>query len=132
MSPQSRRRVRDPQRSIVANGSALLPGIDGRSAWARRCKDILAEHVSDKGGPDNCSAGEKSIIRRAACLTTELEMLEAKFAAANGDAPPTTLDLYIRGCSSLRRLLESIGLERRPRTINDDVFDEVLAEELER
>ena len=27
----------------VTNGSALLPGVDGRSAWIRRCKDLIAE-----------------------------------------------------------------------------------------
>ena len=36
------------QRSRVTNGSALLPGVDGRSAWVRRCKDIIEAHLSDR------------------------------------------------------------------------------------
>ena len=79
-SPHDRPKVgRDPQRSRVTNGK-LLPGIvDERSAWVRRCKDVIASHLSDV--PD-ASAAERSIIRRASVLTVELERLEAKFATA--------------------------------------------------
>ena len=107
---------RSPQRSRVTNGSALLPGVDGRSAWVRRAKDLIAEHVADLGGVDNTSAAERSIIRRASTLTVELERLEAKFALA-GEATPFDLDLYQRTAGNLRRLLEAVGLRRRPRNI---------------
>jgi hypothetical protein len=103
-------------RSAVSNGSRLLPGIDGRNTWVRRCRDVISEHVSDLGGIDNCSAPERSIIRRAATLTVELERMESVFAVA-GEAQPEQLDLYQRTANSLRRLLESIGLERRAKTI---------------
>jgi hypothetical protein len=113
------------QRSRVTNGSALLPGVDGRSAWVRRCKDILEAHLSDLGGEDNTSAAERSLIRRAAVITTELEMMEARFAAA-GHADPTELDLYQRTAGNLRRLLEAIGLQRRAKPLPDlDTFLEM-------
>jgi hypothetical protein len=102
------------QRSRVTNGSALLTGVDGRSAWVRRCRDIIEAHLSDLGGEDNTSAAERSLIRRAAVLTTELERLEARFASA-GEASERDLDLYIRAAGNLRRLLEALGLQRRPR-----------------
>ena len=104
------------QRSRITNGSALLPGVDGRSAWIRRCKDVIAEHLADMGGSDNTSAAERSIVRRAAVLTTELEMLEARFAQA-GEATAVDLDLYIRASGNLRRLLEAVGLHRRARDV---------------
>jgi hypothetical protein len=110
------------QRSRVTNGTALLPGVDGRSAWMRRCKDIIAAHVSDLGGEDNISAAERSIIRRASVMTVELERLEAKFAAAGG-ASERDLDLYIRAAGNLRRLLETIGLQRRPRDVGPTLGD---------
>lgn len=106
------KRSKSRQRSRVTNGTALLPGVDGRSAWMRRCKDIIAAHVNDLGGEDNISAAECSIIRRASVMTVELERLEAKFAAAGG-ASERDLDLYIRAAGNLRRLLETIGLQRR-------------------
>jgi hypothetical protein len=102
----------------VTNGTALLPGVDGRSAWIRRCKDVIAAHLSDLGGEDNTSAAERSIIRRAATLTVELERLEAAFARA-GEASAADIDLYARVAANLRRLLESVGLKRRAREIVD-------------
>jgi hypothetical protein len=107
-------RPKDRQRSRITNGSALLPGVDGRSPWVRRCKDVIAAHLSDLGGVDNTSAAERSIIRRASVLTVELERLEAKFALAE-QASPEDLDLYQRTAGNLRRLLEAVGLQRRPR-----------------
>ena len=56
------------QRSRITNGSALLPGVDGRSAWVRRARDLIREHLADLGGFDNVSAAERSIIRRASVL----------------------------------------------------------------
>lgn len=77
---------------------------------------MIASHLSDLGGVDNTSAAERSLVRRAAVMTTELEQLEAKFANA-GAASADDLDLYQRTASALRRLLESVGLERRAKTI---------------
>jgi hypothetical protein len=99
----------------VTNGRELLPGIDGRSVWVRRCKDVIELHLADL--PD-ATAAERSIVRRAAVLTTELERLEAKFAEA-GEASPFDLDLYQRTAGGLRRLLEAIGLERRLRDVTN-------------
>jgi hypothetical protein len=109
-------RPKDPQRSRVANGSELLPGVDGRSAWVRRCKELIADHIADLGGEANTSAAERSLIRRASVMTVELERLEVKFATA-GEASPDDLELYQRTAGNLRRLLESIGLRRRARDV---------------
>jgi hypothetical protein len=106
-------RKKDAQKSRIANGSVLVSGVDGRSAWVRRLKETLAELRSDI--PD-ASAAERSLIRRASTLTVELEQLEARFAVA-GQASTDDLDLYQRCASSLRRLLESVGLERRARPV---------------
>jgi hypothetical protein len=121
-------------RSRVSNGSALLPGVDGRSTWVRRLRDLIALHLSDLGGDDAVSEAERSIVRRVATLTVELERMESGFALA-GEALPGQIDLYQRTANSLRRLLESIGLERRTRDVSPslaDIADEIAAEEAER
>jgi hypothetical protein len=105
-----------PQKSRLTT-RALLPGIDGRSAWVRRCKDVIALHLADL--PD-ATAAERSIVRRAAVLTTELERLEVKFAEA-GEASPFDLDLYQRTAGGLRRLLEAVGIERKLRDVTNPV-----------
>jgi hypothetical protein len=43
--------------------------------------------------------------------------MEAKFALAGGAADIATLDAYQRAANSLRRLLESVGLERGARDV---------------
>jgi hypothetical protein len=118
MSPDSHpdRPAKDALRSRITNGSTLLPGVDGRSAWVRRCKDVITAHISDLGGTDNCSAAERSIVRRASVMTVELERLEAKFAKA-GEADFNELDQYARVSANLRRLLESVGLQRRAKPV---------------
>jgi hypothetical protein len=124
-SPDRPQVVKSRQRSRVSNGSALLPGVDGRSPWVRRCKDVINAHIADLGGLDNCSAAEHSIVRRAAVLTTELEVLEVRFAKA-GEADADDLETYQRCANSLRRLLEAIGLQRRPRNLNPKLDDLLL------
>lgn len=82
-------------RSRLTNGSVLLSGVDGRSIWARRFRDLIEMHVEDLGGNDAVSAAERSIIRRASALTVELERMESRFAL-DGEASPEALDLYSR------------------------------------
>lgn len=82
-------------------------------------------HLSDLGGQESTSEAERSIIRRAATLTVELERLELKFARA-GEATTADLDLYQRTSNSLRRLLESVGLQRRMKDVTPTLA-EVLA-----
>ena len=103
-------------KSAQANGTVLIPGVDGRSGWVRRAKELIAEHTQDLGGIDNISAAEKSIIRRASTISVELERLEKKFALA-GEVNADDLDLYARVAANLRRLLEAVGLQRRPRDV---------------
>jgi hypothetical protein len=104
--------------------------VDGRSTWVRRLRDLIAIHLSDLGGVDNVSEAERSIIRRIATLTVELERMESGFATA-GEATPAQLDLYQRTANSLRRLLESVGIERRAKNITptlSDILNEIDAE----
>jgi hypothetical protein len=123
-----RRPVDDPSvaprkgRSRITNGKVLVAGVDQRSPWVRRAKDVIAAHVADLGGPDNCSAAERSIIRRASTLTVELERMETTFALA-GEASPFDLEIYQRCANSLRRLLEAVGLQRRTRDVTPTLSD---------
>jgi hypothetical protein len=95
----------------------------------RRAKDIIALHLSDLAGEDKTSAAERSIVRRAAVLTVQLEQLEARFALANGEASANELDLYARTSSTLRRLLEAVGLQRRAKDIGPTFSDLWLADQ---
>jgi hypothetical protein len=125
-------------RSAVSNGSRLLPDLDHRSGWARRLRDLISDHVSDLGGEDQVSSAEAVLVRRAAMLTLQLELMEQRWAANNdGEAGPKSLMMYQRGVNTLRRTLETLGLSRRARDITPDPlsyareFDRRKAEDAE-
>jgi hypothetical protein len=126
LDSSSDRPVRNPQRSKIANGAALATG-DGRSAWARRAREIVGDHIGDLGGIDNCSSSEVSLCRRGAALTIELERLEVKFSQSENGASNLDLEVYQRTVNSLRRIFECLGLQRRPR---DTTLIDARAEEI--
>jgi hypothetical protein len=142
---RSLRLARPKARSRVTNGATLLPNVDGRTFWYRRYKDLNALHLGDLGGEDAVSEAERALVRRATCLIVELERLEQEFALA-GKATSSELDLYGRTANTLRRLLVTLGLERRARDVTlgeylsrrverveaaDDAAEDVVAEDAE-
>ena len=108
-------------RSALTNGSKLMADVDGRTAWAKRFRDLLYGLENDLGSEAALSEGQRAIIRRAAMLELQLEMLESRFAENDGAASPKQLEAYGRASSTLRRLLESVGLHlaRGPRDVTN-------------
>lgn len=109
-------------RSRVTNGADLLPGIDGRSAVARRYRDILAALASDQGGADRMSEARAQLCRRFAALAVQAEALESRLA--NGE--PVELAEHALIASTLVRLAARIGLDRRARSVTS--LGEILRE----
>ena len=106
------------QRSRVTNGKAtFLDGVDGRSATARRFRDVLGEILSDLGGADVLSEGEKQLARRCAALSVEAELMEGKLV---GDGE-FDLERYVSLTNGLGRALSRIGLKRVPRDVTPDL-----------
>jgi hypothetical protein len=117
------------QRSAVTNGRLFATAIrDGRSGWSRRLQDLLSLDIADLGGEDMVSDAERSLIRRIATITVELEWIEQKFALSSKGPSAEELDMYLRGSNSLRRLLESIGLKRVARDVTPPTLDDIAAE----
>ena len=102
-------------RSAVTNGERAFVLGDGNSPWARRQRDLLALHIANLGDEERLSENQLSLCRRAATLETELEMLEGQLSLGK----VADLDLYNRLSGNLRRILESLGLERVARPVND-------------
>jgi hypothetical protein len=101
-------------RSAITNGNRQFAlGGDGRGAWVRRWRDLAELHELDHGDVSTLSEGQKSLCRRAATLEVNLGQLEAKMSEGQG----VDLDVYNRLSGNLRRILETIGLERRQRTV---------------
>jgi hypothetical protein len=92
--------------------------------WARRLRDLTAMLIADQGGDDVISAAKMAIVRRAAIIQVELELRELRFA----DEEPSYLQLeqYSRISGNLRRMLESLGLERRAKDVTPPSVDAYL------
>ncbi len=114
------------RRSRVSNGKQLFVGRgDGEivnQKWLRRLSDLISLHIADLGGPANTSESEKMLVRRAAMLTLQLELMEQGWAEHhNGVAPAKRLIEYQQVCSALRRILEALGLKRRARDVTPNL-----------
>jgi hypothetical protein len=102
-------------KSKVTNGRRIFAiGGDGRGAWTRRWRDLVELHVSDCGGAAAISEAVLSLCRRVAAIEVQLEQMEA--CMSEGDLK-VDLDLYNRLAGNLRRMLETIGLQRVSRDV---------------
>ena len=112
-------------RSAVTNGERTFVIGDGNSPWARRQRDLLALHIADLGAEERLSENQLSLCRRAATLETELEMLEGQLSLGK----VADLDLYNRLSGNLRRILESLGLERKSKDVTPDLRSYLAAKD---
>ena len=106
-------------RSRVSNGRDLLANIDGRTMLARRYRDVVAAVASDQGGADQLSEARMQLVRRFAAAACLAEAAEAKLVSGK------TIDLQEHAllCSTLVRLAQRIGIDRRARSVVPDLRD---------
>jgi hypothetical protein len=106
-------------RSKVTNGAALFSSdlIDGRSAMSRRFRDILSAIVSDLGGSDRLSEGQKQLARRISLMSVQCEAMEANSIA--GEA--IDIDTYGQLSDRIGRACQRLGLKRVPKEIAPDL-----------
>ena len=93
-------------RSRLTNGSSLHLGrVDGRSAAARRWRDLYAALMAAVGKP--VTEAQRQLVRRAVTLAILAERSEA--ALSRGESIDT--GGYIRVSGALSRVLRTLGLE---------------------
>src|ERR1700730_2080029 len=97
-------------RSAVSNGSKIfsIAGADGRSSLSRRYRDIVAATTADLGGGDVLSEGQRQIIRRASALSIICESVEVDLVAYQA----FDIANYLTAANALRRMVETLGLQR--------------------
>lgn len=105
---KARARATNQRLNGVVTAKGLVATGDGRTVWARRYRDTVVLIANDLGGIDALSELKLGLVRRAACLMLETERLESRLA--NGEI--VDIDLLARLSSHLRRIAESIGLDR--------------------
>jgi hypothetical protein len=114
LKPKGRSRVTNARAHGRVTAKSLFAGeVDGRSLWARRYRDLVAGYVDDAGGMGALSELRLSLIRRIAALTVEAERLEVDLASGK----TVDVDLLARLSSHIRRIAETIGLDRKPKDV---------------
>lgn len=100
-----------------------LGDLDGRTNAAKAAKALIADLASDMGGADRLSAGERALVTRAAVATAMIEHIEATWLSGG------ELDVaaYTALVNVQRRLLMTVGLQRRPRDVTPDLDDYVAS-----
>jgi hypothetical protein len=108
-----------------------LDHIDGRTLAARRAQQLIKGISHDLTGDDDAShlsEGMRQLIQRAAILGAMIESDEAGWLG--GDK--VDLTSYFTALNTQRRILVTLGLERRSRDVTpapslDDIADEIAA-----
>lgn len=90
-----------------------LGDLDGRTAPAKRARALAADIISDLGGDDNISAGERELVTRVSVLATVCQ--DAEVALLTGEE--VDLQLHLAAVNALRRVLSTLGLERRAKDV---------------
>ena len=102
-------------RARISNGTggAVLPGVDQRSAIARRFRDVVIAIVADIGGVDRCSEAKMHLVRRFAAQVVLAEQMEGQLAAGE----EIDIGLHAHISSTLVRLATRIGTKRAMKDI---------------
>jgi hypothetical protein len=90
-----------------------LDRLDRRTAAAQRAFALVKAIEADMGGGDCLSEGAKQLVQRAAVLGTFIESCEVKSLSGQ----PVELADYLAAVNNQRRVLATIGLERRARDV---------------
>lgn len=96
-------------RAAISNRTHLLPGIDGRSAAARRFRDLVADLAADLGGEASLSNADLALVRQCAGSVMASEQLSASIV--NGQA--VDADSLVRLGNTCARLLASLRRKGR-------------------
>lgn len=111
--PTARSHITNARLSGKRLSTRSLLNTDGRTAWARRYRDLVVMLSDDAGGAEGLSELKLGLIRRVAALTIETERLEVRLA----EGEEVDIDLLARLSSHIRRISETIGLNRAIRDI---------------
>jgi hypothetical protein len=100
-----------------------LADLDGRTRAVQMVRATITALEADLGGADHLTTGESQIVKRAALTGAMLEDLAVRWLSGE----PVDPALYATLSNSERRLLETVGLKRRPRDVTPDLQSHIAA-----
>lgn len=95
-------------RSRITNGKQLLANVDGRTADARRYRDLCTSLADDLGGAAGLTEAQRALVRQASAVIVQSERLQASIL--RGELADS--EQLVRLCNSATRILTRLGLKR--------------------
>lgn len=111
-----------PRRSKTRQGKArllTLDALDARTAAAQAARKLIETLSTDLGGDDRLSEGERQLVTRAALTGAIVADFEARWVAGE----PVPLGDYLSAVNVQRRVLATLGLQRRPRDVTPSLAE---------
>jgi hypothetical protein len=96
-----------------------ISDLDKRTGAAKRVRELVRAIESDLGGSDHLSATQRQLVQRAAVLSAIAEDFEVRWAMGQ----EVDVGTHITLINSLRRVYETIGMERRTRDVTMTIDD---------
>lgn len=122
-SPRSNRlravSVSRTNRSAASNGTTILQGVDGRSAEARRFRDLCISFAEPLGGFTGLAEHDAALVRHASALTMHSEQMQRQ--AVRGE--PVDAEQLVRITNSLTRTLNALSARHKPRSTSPSIQD---------
>jgi hypothetical protein len=106
-------------RSRVTNGSQLLAGVDGRTAAARRYRDLCMSLADDLGGASTLTEAQSALVRQAAAMIVQSEKLQGE--VLRGEVVDS--EQLVRLANAATRILSRLGLKRAARDTTPTIAD---------
>jgi hypothetical protein len=95
-------------RSAISNNLLRLRNVDGRSAEARRYRDLVHAYANDVGGVETLTEAQRALVTQAASVQTSAERLQSRIVKGEAvDGEELT-----RLSNVLARLLAAIGMRK--------------------
>jgi hypothetical protein len=98
-------------RSRVTNGKDLLANVDGRTAAARRYRDLAIWLADDLGGAASLTEAQRALVRQAAAMIVQSEKLQGE--VLRGEV--VDCEQLTRLANAATRILSRLGLKRTVR-----------------
>ena len=95
-------------RSRVTNGKELLANVDGRTAAARRYRDLTISLADDLGGASSLTETQTALVRQAAAMIVQSEKLQGE--VLRGEVVDS--EQLVRLANAATRILSRLGLKR--------------------
>ncbi len=115
----------EPEPAPKGSGKArllTLADLDRRTRAYQATERLLGELLADMGGAEFVSAGRRKTAQRAAVHGAMIDDMEARWMLGE----PVDVTEYLAASNAQRRLLTTLGLERRARDVTPSLRDQVM------